>query len=87
MSEKQQQQQSGSNDGDQGSGMVQVKYGLHDAYIPSGTTVEMAIKRLAKELSMPGNVKAAVRGKTVQNSYVLQDGDQLTFVRPAGEKG
>ena len=70
------------------SGQVRVSYGVHhlDAAI-AGKSVGEVRQALKEPLNIDPRALALVNGRDVAASYVLKQGDQLEFVRLAGEKG
>ena len=70
------------------SGQVKVSYGVHhlDAAI-AGKSVGEVRQALREPLNIDPRALALVNGRDVAESYVLKAGDQLEFVRLAGEKG
>ena len=70
------------------AGSVEVIWGaLPDRYEIAGLTVVEAYRLLREHLGMPRGVRALVNGAEVQANAPLRTGDQLEFVRPAGERG
>jgi hypothetical protein len=70
------------------SGQIKVSYGVHslDAAI-AGKSVGEVRQALREPLNIDPRALALVNGRDVAASYVLKEGDQLEFVRLAGEKG
>ncbi|MFZ5453935.1 MAG: hypothetical protein ACOZF2_18955 [Thermodesulfobacteriota bacterium] len=70
------------------AGQVRVSYGVHhlDAAI-AGKSVGEVRQALREPLNIDPRALALVNGRDVAASYVLKQGDQLEFVRLAGEKG
>jgi hypothetical protein len=70
------------------AGQVRVSYGVHhlDAAI-AGKSVGEVRQALKEPLNIDPRALALVNGRDVASSYVLKEGDQLEFVRLAGEKG
>lgn len=52
-----------------------------------GALVETARQRLRSAFSMPQDVSAYIDGEMVDNTDLLEDGDQLEFRKTHGEKG
>jgi len=52
-----------------------------------GKTVGAVSEFLREVLNIDRMAQGVVNGKTVDGSYVLQDGDQLEFLKAAGRKG
>ncbi len=52
-----------------------------------GKTVGEVRKTLRDILNIPDGARALVQGEEVDDSYVLEVGDSLEFVKPAGQKG
>jgi hypothetical protein len=70
------------------SGMVQVSYGVHHLEVAiAGKSVGEVRQALREPLNIDPRALALVNGRDVAASYVLNKGDQLEFVRLAGEKG
>ncbi|MHB8069582.1 MAG: hypothetical protein ACYDIC_16950 [Desulfobaccales bacterium] len=67
---------------------VKVSYGVHhlDAAI-AGKSVGEVRQALKEPLNIDPRALALVNGRDVAAAYVLKEGDQLEFVRLAGEKG
>jgi hypothetical protein len=74
--------------GQAGTGLVKVSYGVHslEAAI-AGKAVGEVRQALKEPLNIDPRALALVNGRDVAASYVLKAGDQLEFVRLAGEKG
>jgi hypothetical protein len=70
------------------SGQIKVSYGVHslDAAI-AGKSVGEVRQALREPLNIDPRALALVNGRDVAASYILKEGDQLEFVRLAGEKG
>jgi sulfur carrier protein ThiS len=70
------------------SGQVQINYGVHslEAAI-AGKSVAEVRQALKEPLNIDPRALALVNGRDVPASFVLKEGDQLEFVRLAGEKG
>ena len=70
------------------SGLVKVSYGVHslDAAI-AGKSVGEVRQALKEPLNIDPRALALINGRDAAASYVLKEGDQLEFVRLAGEKG
>lgn len=70
------------------AGQVKVSYGVHslEAAI-AGKSVSEVRQALKEPLNIDPRALALVNGRDVPASYVLKEGDQLEFVRLAGEKG
>jgi hypothetical protein len=69
-------------------GLVKVSYGVHslEAGI-AGKSVGEVRQALKEPLNIDPRALALVNGRDVAASYLLKEGDQLEFVRLAGEKG
>jgi hypothetical protein len=69
-------------------GQVKISYGVHtlEAGIVGQSVVEVR-QALKEALNIDPRALALVNGRDVASSYVLKEGDQLEFVRLAGEKG
>jgi hypothetical protein len=74
--------------GQAGTGLVQISYGVHslEAAI-AGKAVGEVRQALKEPLNIDPRALALVNGRDAAASYVLKEGDQLEFVRLAGEKG
>ncbi|MFZ5447198.1 MAG: MoaD/ThiS family protein [Thermodesulfobacteriota bacterium] len=70
------------------SGQVKVSYGVHNLEAAiAGKSVSEVRQALREPLNIDPRALALVNGRDVAASYILKDGDQLEFVRLAGEKG
>jgi hypothetical protein len=69
-------------------GLVKISYGVHslEAAI-AGKAVGEVRQALKEPLNIDPRALALVNGRDVAASYVLKEGEQLEFVRLAGEKG
>lgn len=71
-----------------GRGKVRVIYGIHALEAPlAGRTVGDVRRSLAQALNISPRAVTVVDGIEVDATYILQEGEQLEFVRLAGEKG
>ncbi|MFN3477060.1 MAG: hypothetical protein ACK4Z6_05845 [Candidatus Methylomirabilales bacterium] len=71
-----------------GRGKVRVIYGVHALEAPlAGRTVDDVRSSLEQALNISPRAVAVVDGIEVDANYILQEGEQLEFVRLAGEKG
>jgi hypothetical protein len=82
----------GAGDGDDypqmPSGQVSVIHGVYAHDLPlAGMTVQKARKELANKMNIDPTAVAVVDGTEVGNDTRLSEGQVLTFVKPAGEKG
>ncbi len=70
------------------TGQVKISYGVHslEAAI-AGKSVAEVRQALKEPLNIDPRALALVNGRDAAASYVLKEGDQLEFVRLAGEKG
>lgn len=70
------------------TGQVKISYGVHslEAAI-AGQSVGEVRQALKEPLNIDPRALALVNGRDAPASYVLKEGDQLEFVRLAGEKG
>ena len=68
---------------------VTVKFGANQLNIEAaGRTVGALREDYEGPLGMAGNEEARINNNgAVQGGHVLQDGDVVEFVKPAGEKG
>ena len=70
------------------SGMVKISYGVHNLEVAiAGKSVSEVRQSLKEPLNIDPRALALVNGRDVAASYILNQGDQLEFVRLAGEKG
>jgi hypothetical protein len=70
------------------SGMVKVSYGVHNLEAAiAGKSVSEVRQALKEPLNIDPRALALVNGRDVAASHILKQGDQLEFVRLAGEKG
>ncbi|MCL4503390.1 MAG: MoaD/ThiS family protein [Deltaproteobacteria bacterium] len=70
------------------AGLVKISYGVHslEAAI-AGKTVGEVRQALREPLNIDPRALALVNGRDVAASHIIKEGDQLEFVRLAGEKG
>ncbi len=70
------------------TGLVNISYGVHvlTAAI-AGKSVGEVRQALKEPLNIDPRALALVNGRNASASLVLKEGDQLEFVRLAGEKG
>jgi hypothetical protein len=70
------------------AGLVKISYGVHilEAAI-AGKSVSEVRQALKEPLNIDPRALALVNGRDVPAAYILQQNDQLEFVRLAGEKG
>ena len=70
------------------AGQVKISYGVHSLEAAvAGKAVSEVRQALKEPLNIDPRALALVNGRDVAASYVLKEGDQLEFVRLAGEKG
>ena len=70
------------------SGMIKVSYGVHNLEAAiAGKSVSEVRQSLKEPLNIDPRALALVNSRDVAASYILKQGDQLEFVRLAGEKG
>ena len=70
------------------AGQVKISYGVHHLEVAiAGKSVGEVRQALKEPLNIDPRALALVNGRDVAASYVLKEGDQLEFVRLAGEKG
>ena len=70
------------------SGLVKIGYGVHNLEAAiAGKSVSEVRQSLREPLNIDPRALALVNGRDVAASYILKQGDQLEFVRLAGEKG
>jgi hypothetical protein len=71
-----------------GQGQVRVLYGVHALEADlEGRTVADVRRALRQALNISPQAVAIVDGRQVEESFILHVGQQLEFVRLAGEKG
>ncbi len=69
-------------------GLVKISYGVHNLEAAiAGKSVGEVRQALKEPLNIDPRALALVNGRDVAASHVLKQGDQLEFVRLAGEKG
>ncbi len=69
-------------------GQVKISYGVHHLEVAvAGKSVGEVRQALKEPLNIDPRALALVNGRDVAASYLLKSGDQLEFVRLAGEKG
>lgn len=66
-----------------------VRYGAYGGVKPTlvGKTIAEARKMYAGEYKMPADATAYCDKVALDDNYVIQDGDTITFLKRAGEKG
>lgn len=70
------------------SSQVKISYGVHNLEAAiAGKSVSEVRQSLKEPLNIDPRALALVNGRDVAASYILKQGDQLEFVRLAGEKG
>ncbi|MBM4070391.1 MAG: hypothetical protein FJ271_15760 [Planctomycetes bacterium] len=70
------------------SGRVEVVYGVYSHSLPlAGLTVAQARAELEERLNLHPQAPANIDGFDASEDTVLHEGQILTFVQPAGEKG
>jgi hypothetical protein len=70
------------------SGLVKISHGVHNLEAAiAGKPVGEVRQALKEPLNIDPRALALVNGRDVAASHVLKSGDQLEFVRLAGEKG
>jgi hypothetical protein len=73
---------------EQKTGNVDVIHGVYAHSLPlAGMTVKQARKELINKMNIDPKATAVVDGTEVDDSVALHEGQVLTFVKPAGEKG
>ena len=71
-----------------GEGSVNVVHGVHIHSFPlAGMTISQARDELAELMGVEPTWMAVVDGEEAGEDSVIHEGQVLTFVRPAGEKG
>jgi hypothetical protein len=75
-------------DGKQVAANVDVIHGVYAHSMPfAGMKVKQARKELANKMNIDPTAVAVVDGVEVDDDTILTEGNCLTFVKPAGEKG
>jgi hypothetical protein len=70
------------------SGLVKISYGVHHLEVAiAGKSVGEVRQALKEALNIDPRALALINGREVAVSHLLKEGDQLEFVRLAGEKG
>ena len=70
------------------TGLVKISYGVHNLEADiAGKSVSEVRQSLKEPLNIDPRALALVNGRDVAASHILKQGDQLEFVRLAGEKG
>ena len=69
------------------SAMVKVSYGVHNLEAAIAGKSVSEVRQSGTVATLTARVLALVNGRDVAASYILKQGDQLEFVRLAGEKG
>lgn len=74
--------------GQASAGQVKISYGVHNLEAAiAGKSVSEVRQALKEPLNIDPRALALVNGRDVVAAHILQAGDQLEFVRLAGEKG
>jgi len=74
--------------GKSSTGQVRISYGVHSLEVAiAGKSISEVRQALKEPLNIDPRALALVNGRDAAASYVLKEGDQLEFVRLAGEKG
>jgi hypothetical protein len=69
-------------------GRVDVIHGVYAHSLPlAGLTIRQARTELQERMNIPVDALAVVDGSEANEDTVLQEGQVLNFVKPAGEKG
>lgn len=71
------------------AGKVTIASGAHPetSFPVAGKTVAWVLERLGKEWNIDPDSSILVNGRGQDKNYVLQENDQLEFVKTAGQKG
>jgi hypothetical protein len=70
------------------TGRVDVIHGVHAHPMPlAGMTVRQARLELEERMNIDPDAPATIDGVEVDEDTILQEGQVLNFVKPAGEKG
>ncbi len=77
-----------ADEGDVPLARIRVSCGAaSDLFDVVGNTVSEVAGLLQQALNIDLTAQAVVNGNTVQNSYMLEDGDSLEFLKTGGRKG
>ncbi len=69
-------------------GQVEVIHGVHSHTMPlAGMSVDQVRAELSDRMHIDPEAVAVVNGEPVNEDFVLGEGQVLTFVKAAGEKG
>ena len=69
-------------------GRVEVIHGVYSHTMPlAGMSVDQVRVELADRMHIDPEAVAVVNGEPVNEDFILGEGQVLTFVKPAGEKG
>ena len=69
-------------------GQVEVIHGVYSHTMPlAGMSVDQVRTELSDRLHLDPEAVAVVNGEAVNEDFMLTEGQVLTFVKPAGEKG
>jgi len=70
------------------AGSVLVEYGVNSReFFLAGKTVREAVDVARATWVLPENVDARLNGESTSMTTVLEDGDELQLIKPAGDKG
>ncbi len=65
-----------------------VRYGAHSAALPVvGKTIDAVRRELSPTWNIDANASVYVDSQTASGNHVVQAGQVLEFIRPAGQKG
>nr|PZN48439.1 MAG: hypothetical protein DIU61_18750 [Bacteroidota bacterium] len=69
-------------------GNIEVIHGAYNMSLPlAGSKISEIRAEAAEELNIPADAEPSVDGQPVGEDYVVQEGQRITFVKHAGEKG
>lgn len=69
------------------SKVVKVVCGANEQEVAAGLSVAEVRKDQKEILNIADDADALVNGDKVDEDYILEEGDQLEFVKAAGDKG
>lgn len=77
-----------NDDVPQSAGNVDVIHGVYAHSLPlAGMSVKQARKELVNKMNIDPQATAVIDGNEANDNTILTEGQVLTFVKPAGEKG
>ena len=66
---------------------VVVICGANKENVAPGQTIAQVREGLGDALNIPEDAMVLVSGDRMEDTYRLQEGDQVEFIRPSGDKG